>query len=306
MVKVNLETIAIVGGLGYLAVAYFTKMFPFDGSLDELLGEVKGAIPGLEATGTDPAAVDPLTGKIGAAINPAAGAANKTLSELELLAQTKSQYQSLPPLVAGDIQGIGDTSIYSPAIPGAPTTTPPTTTPPAAEEDEEQACAEWCTGECGKLTGTAKTNCTKACATVCAQGAGAVETEDEGSTITPPKVEEEEEEEEEAKPNRSLCSSKFHGKCNTECKSSKSSACRECKQVCGENSNYARSYFVKRAFPAYRDFITPVAAEKQMLRRGRARTGFRSYKAVASEKRSGFDSLYGASTVKIRRMALSS
>ena len=62
----------------------------------------------------------------------------------------------------------------------------------------------------------------------------------------------------------------------------------------------------KEHFQLISDFITPVAAERQMLRRGRARTGFRSYRAVESEKRSGFDSLYGAGTIKIRRMALSS
>ena len=280
MVKVNLETIAIVGAIGYLAYAYFTKSFPFDGTLDELLGEVKGAIPGAEAIGTDPTAIDPLTGKVGPAINPAAGAADKTLTELEILAATKSQYQGTPPLITGDIQGIGDTSIYNPAIPtpgATPTTPTPTTTPTPAADNEIEECADWCTAECNKLTGTAKTNCIKACSTVCAQGAGATETEDEGSTIPATPATPEEEEEEAAKPNRSLCSSKFNGKCNTECKSPKSSACKECKQVCGESSNYARSYFVKRAFPAYRDFITPVGSEPQMLRRGRARSGFRSY-----------------------------
>ena len=150
-----------------------------------------------------------------------------------------------------------------------------------------QECAEWCAGECNKLTGTAKTNCGKACASVCAQGAGATETEDEEESTIPPtpatpdeEEEEEEKEEEEAiKPNRSLCSSRFNGKCNTECQSPKSRDCIECKQACGESSNYAKSYFVKRAFPAYRDFITPVNAEPQMLRRGRARSGFRSYAA---------------------------
>ena len=87
MVKVNLETMLVVGGVGYLAVAYFMKLFPFDGSLDDVIGEVKGSIPGLEPTGTEPGAIDPLTGKIGPAINPAAGAADKTLTELEILAQ---------------------------------------------------------------------------------------------------------------------------------------------------------------------------------------------------------------------------
>ena len=293
----------VIGGVGYLAIAYLTKMFPFDGTLDDVLGEIKGIAgeEGTEAIGTDPAAIDPLTGKIGPAINPAAGAAEKTLSELEILAQTKTQYQSLPPLITGDIQGVGDTTIYNPALPGAAPTS----------EAEAEECGEWCAGECNKLTGTAKTKCIAACASVCASGAGATETEDEEESTIPatPATEEEEEEEEEqeeeeaAKPNSALCSSKFNGKCNSECQSPTSSICKECKQVCGESSAYARSYFVKRAYPAYRDFITPVGAEPQMLRRGRARTGFRSY---AARTEAGFDSLRGASTIKVRRFAMSS
>ena len=74
---------------------------------------------GAEEGGEEEPTGDTGTGSAGPAIPQGLpGSQEKMLSELQLLAAQKQQYQQHPPLVTGDIPLVGN--IYGPAIPGAP------------------------------------------------------------------------------------------------------------------------------------------------------------------------------------------